>query len=212
MKTPLLSTTMLSVALVLSGCGTDARNTDEAASTSEVVSTQDAAQDTAGVADADDSAGSSAASSASPDEQAGGTDEESRDDSGSKDPSQEYDYEDEPEPAPELAATLCNLDADYFKNLRGTDSSGKAVADDSLRMAVLSLGDNLSLWIDLQRSFPDVADDVARAQKIYDYWDEALLQADNGDPDAAQKAMERAEVEIDRLPGRAPDAVEGCSS
>lgn len=228
MKATRMSALVLAASLTLSGCGGGSEDADTAASTGAAES-QDAAATSVPQGDSadataaapkeddtssDDAAGDDAAgddASAQEGEATSGEDA-SGGDTAEKDENGDYVYPDEPEPAPEIAATLCNLDADYFRNLRPTDASGKAVANESLRMSVLSLGDNLSLWNDLQRNFPEVEDDVSRAQDIYDYWDEALLNADNGDQDAADKAMRQAEAEIDRMPTSAPDVIDSCQS
>lgn len=214
---------LIGVSLILSSCASTSNDNELASSSADAVQTSSPSDSSVGTSGSDsaeatggadpvndDAARSTIEKDAALEEQAGKSSNDVSSDEADEEP--EFTYEDEPEPAPELAATLCNLDADYFRGLRGTDPSGKPVADDSLGMAVLSLGDNLSLWNDLQRSFPEVEADVATAQKVYENWDEALIRLENGNDDDASAAMQRAEVEIDKLPARGPSSVEACVS
>ncbi|MGB5952844.1 MAG: hypothetical protein WBG57_10095, partial [Ornithinimicrobium sp.] len=140
-----VSALVLAGALLLSGCGDAGSENDSSASTTEEASSQDTAEGTAGVGDASEATEAVADSESeegAQSQQNAAEDGEAADGEQSSQESEKegYSYPDEPEPAPEVAATLCNLDADYFKNLRPTNASGDAVVDDSLRMSVLSLG------------------------------------------------------------------------
>lgn len=123
---------------------------------------------------------------------------------------QDFDYPDDPEPAQGVVATLCNLDSDYLLSLRNEDASGQAIVDDDLRLSVLALGDQLSYWESLRFNFPEVSADVDRAQRVYDLWDTALVDSDNGDSDSARLAMLEADEEIESLRSGAASVSSTC--
>lgn len=105
----------------------------------------------------------------------------------------EYSYSDEPEAATGVVATLCNLDPTYLSSLRNENSSGEPVVDDDLRLSVLAMSDQIAYWESLEDEYPGTADDIDSAEMILNLWDQALVEQDNGDADAAQSAMVRAE-------------------
>ena len=113
----------------------------------------------------------------------------------------EYEYSDEPEAASGVVATLCNLDPTYLSSLRNEDSSGEPVVDDDLRLSVLAMGDQIAYWKGLQDEYPDAAEDIDSAEMIVDYWDEALLEHDNGDVAASKAAMTSADDVIASMEG-----------
>jgi len=121
-------------------------------------------------------------------------------------------YTEEIEPAETLAATLCNLNSEFLRSLRSEDASGSPIADDDLRIAILSLGDSLSLWRDLELSFPDTAEDLARADRVLELWDEALLARENGQDGDAKEFIQLAEDVIDELPELPPEGIDACES
>lgn len=112
---------------------------------------------------------------------------------------QQYEYEPEPEPADSVVATLCNLNQVFFKGLR-TVESGSAVADDTLRTNLVGLADLMDYWGPLKAQFPESSGDIDTASAIYDRWATALLDRENDDPAAAQRAMNEAEDLIGKLP------------
>lgn len=111
-----------------------------------------------------------------------------------------YEYPDDPEPAEEMSATLCNLNQEYFTSLRAETDDGEPVVDDNLRLAVLSTRDNLDLWEAMRSHFPDLHEAIDTASEVGDYWDTALMSQENGDAGAAAEAMLQADEAIDALP------------
>lgn len=111
----------------------------------------------------------------------------------------EYDYPDDPPPAESIVATLCNLNQDYIASFR-TMEDGVPVVDDNLRTMLVAFSDYLSYWDSLRPHYPEAVASIDTAQEIYDLWDQAMLDRDNGDLDAAQSAMLEAEKLLDQLP------------
>lgn len=120
-----------------------------------------------------------------------------------------HEYPDDPEPAEESAGTLCNLTGQYVQSLRTVTDDGVPVVDDDLRLSVLSMSDNLLLWDSMRSHFPEYAEAIDDAQQVRDLWDEALLNTENGDEAAAQRAMVAAEEALEELPEvNASDAID----
>lgn len=112
---------------------------------------------------------------------------------------QQFDYPDDPEPAESIVGTLCNLNQTHFEGLRVT-RDGEPVVDDNLRTVLVGLSDLLGAWETLRNHYPDSVPDIDTAREIYELWDEAVLNVDNGDLDAAQTAMDEAESLLEELP------------
>lgn len=112
----------------------------------------------------------------------------------------EFEYPDDPPPAEEIVSTLCNLDQEYIGSLRAESADGRPVVDENLRLAVISMMDNLLLWDSLRPHYPETGDAIDTAWRIHDLWHEALLFYESGDAEAASLAMEEADREISNLP------------
>lgn len=122
---------------------------------------------------------------------------------------QEYEYPDDPEPAGTVSATLCNLDQQFFLGLRAAED-GSPVADDSLRMSVLAVGDLLDTWESLRPHYPEVGAEIDTAHAVRNSWDHALLSLENGEAAEARVHMAEAEEHIGELPETAgPDCESG---
>lgn len=117
---------------------------------------------------------------------------------------QTYEYPDDPEPADSVLATLCNLNQEWLAGLRATDG-GTPVVDDTLRMNLISLKDQLDTWDTLRPHTPEAVADIDTAQRIYDAWDKALLASDNGDAAGAAAGMADGEELLAGLPRTSPD-------
>lgn len=112
---------------------------------------------------------------------------------------QTFTYQAEPAPAESVAATLCNLNQTFFMGLR-TESDGAAIVDDTLRTSIVGLGDLTGYLENLRVHYPDAAASIDVAGEVYQLWDEAIIDVDNGDDDAARAAMDEAERQIATLP------------
>ncbi|MFK8023815.1 MAG: hypothetical protein AB8G26_07615 [Ilumatobacter sp.] len=112
-------------------------------------------------------------------------------------------YTEEVPPAESVVATLCNLEGDFIRTLRTEDDAGRPVVDDDLRLSILSLRDSVSLWRDLELSFPDTGGDVDLADEIAATWNQALSADAEGDEAEATALMAQAEELIDQLPDEA---------
>ena len=117
------------------------------------------------------------------------------------------DFTSEPPPAEELAATLCNLTSEYMGEL---SSLARPDEPENLRLAVLSLRDNITVWEGIRGHYPETWDDVERAKRILEHWYDALGYADTGDVDDAQGAIEVADGEIAELPSAGEHAELPC--
>lgn len=190
-------------ALMVSGCGDT--GSDESVSDSQDIAreTEAASSDVADVT-------ASASDSANPAESEATAEESSRADSVASDAQSddaasasetEYQYSDEPEAASGVVATLCNLDPTYLSSLRNEDSSGTPVVDDDLRLSVLAMSDQVAYWESLTDEYPEAVEDVASADTVVDFWDQALLEYDNGDMAAANANMISADEVIRSMEG-----------
>ncbi|MDO5502333.1 MAG: hypothetical protein Q4G67_04070 [Actinomycetia bacterium] len=117
---------------------------------------------------------------------------------------QTYEYPDDPDPADSVLATLCNLNQEWLAGLRAVDD-GTPVVDDTLRMNLVSLKDQLDTWDTLRTHAPGTVADIDTAQRIHDAWDKALLASDNGDASGAAASMAEGEELIADLPRTSPD-------
>lgn len=100
-------------------------------------------------------------------------------------------------PAESEAVTLCNLTREYVQGLYDN-----GMADDGayLEIAALSLSDNLRVWRGLVVEYPDVEDDVERAQVVYDLWRSALDVLAEGDVGLYESKLAESEQAISQLP------------
>lgn len=111
----------------------------------------------------------------------------------------EFDYPEDPPPADSIVATLCNLNQEYLSSFR-TMEDGVPVVDDNLRTMLVAFSDYLSYWDSLRPHYPEAVASIDTAQEIYDLWDQAMLDRDNGEAEAAQAAMVAAEKLLEELP------------
>lgn len=117
--------------------------------------------------------------------------------------------DDEPEPAEPVAGTLCNLSRSHFEALSAKVVSGEAIDDSMLRLAALSLSDDLGVWEGISWQFPDLGAELDTAREIYAHWEYAIGLVDVGDSDAALVELANADDLIEGLPGE--DVAEvGC--
>ncbi len=117
---------------------------------------------------------------------------------------QQYQYEPELKPPESVVATLCNLNQTFFEGLRNTEA-GKAVADSTLRTSTVALDDLTDYWEALRAQYPDAAGNIDTGVAVQEQWKTALLNSENGDDGAAEKAMAAAEELIDELPEAAAE-------
>lgn len=111
----------------------------------------------------------------------------------------EYDYDEDIQPADSIVATLCNLNREYLQGL-SPGHDGEEFPGDQLRMATLSLGDNVSIWDSVKFDYPEVEQDIATTAMVHDLWSEALVAADNNDLELANDLLREADQEIQGLP------------
>lgn len=117
--------------------------------------------------------------------------------------------EDEPEPAEPVAGTLCNLSRTHLEGLSSQIVNDGAVDDGMLRLAALSLSDDLGVWEGISWQFPDLGAELDTARQIYAHWEYAIGLVDVGDADAALAELATADDLIEGLPGE--DVAEvGC--
>lgn len=114
----------------------------------------------------------------------------------------EYEYPDDPMPADDIVATLCNLNQRYLEGLR-TVVDGAPVVSDELRTNLVGFSDLLAEWDGLRPHFPDEGEAIDLAHELYEKWDSALLSSENGDMKAASEAMVEAEQILGELPEEA---------
>ena len=72
--------------------------------------------------------------------------------------------------------------------------------DDNLRTSLVGLSDLIAEWDTLRVHYPDAVKDIDTANAIYNDWDRAILDSDNGDTAAAARMMTNADKRIGSLP------------
>ena len=116
---------------------------------------------------------------------------------------------DAPEPAESMLGTLCNLNGPHLEKLSAQVMVDGTLDDQMLRLAALSLSDDLAVWEGLAWQLPDAADEIDVAREIYAHWEFAVGLVDAGDPQSAIEEWNAAGDLIDALP--AGDVAEvGC--
>lgn len=118
-------------------------------------------------------------------------------------------YPDDPPPADEVAGTLCNLTKDHLEMMNSHVSDSPELDEPGLRLALISLGDQLETWEGISWHFPETQPHIETAQSIYSHWEYALGLLDIGDEVEAQQQLNLATALIDTLPGAAV-AEAGC--
>lgn len=120
-------------------------------------------------------------------------------------------YPDDPEPADEVLGTLCNLTQAHMEELdQRLVGGGGNPRPENLRLALISLGDDLAVWEGIAWHVPRYADHIVTAQRIYERWDLGLALLESGDRAAAQQQLEEASQAIGTLPGQGARQL-GCS-
>lgn len=115
----------------------------------------------------------------------------------------------EPEPAEPVAGTLCNLSRSHVENLSAQIVSDGVIDDGMLRLAALSLSDDLGVWEGISWQLPELDEELDTARQIYSHWEFAIGLVDVGDTDAALAQLNIADGLIADLPGE--DVAEvGC--
>lgn len=116
----------------------------------------------------------------------------------------EYVYTDIAPPADTTVGTLCNLSQEFLAGIRGPATS---VPSPNLRTTLLGFEDLLQEWVVLEPHYPEHAEDFETAREVFEYWQEAVWHAENGESEEAGEAMAAAETALSKLPETAP---EGC--
>lgn len=107
---------------------------------------------------------------------------------------------DESEPADSVVGTLCNLSRPHFSELGDRIVVDGAIDDQMLRMAALSLSDDLGVWEGLAWQYPELSKDFDTARDIYAHWEYAVGLADAGDAAGALGQITAAAILIQDLP------------
>lgn len=115
----------------------------------------------------------------------------------------------EPAPAESMIGTLCNLRQSHLERLSSQIVVNGMVDDQMLRMAALSLSDDLAVWEGLAWQYPNLAAELDSVREIYGHWEFAIGLTDVGDVDGALQELEAAATVIRTLPSE--DVAEvGC--
>lgn len=109
-------------------------------------------------------------------------------------------YADNPPPADSVQGTLCNLTQAHLAQLSAATTTHDSIDDQMLRLAALSLSDDLSVWEGMAWQYPELASDIEAARTVYAHWEFAIGLHDTGDPAAAVAELKAADELIDTLP------------
>lgn len=112
-------------------------------------------------------------------------------------------YGDERAPAAHVEGTFCNLRQSHLEQLSSRAISGGQVNDQMLRLALVSLGDDLAVWEGVVWQFPEVESEFESARAIYGHWYYAVALLDHGEADAAHQEFLAAQKVIDGWPEEA---------
>lgn len=116
---------------------------------------------------------------------------------------------DEPEPAESMVGTLCNLNRPHLEQLSERVVAESQLDDQMLRLAALSLSDDLGVWEGMAWQVPDAAEEIETAREVYAHWEYAVALVDAGDQTSAMEEWNTATTLIAGLP--AGDVTEvGC--
>lgn len=215
-KRVVVSSVVVSLVLVLGACGgdvTDSGATVTSAASSGAVSTRDVSPQPAlasSVTPSDSTSAESRPAGETDDNDGGSVSNTSSEDGDLRvqEPNyktdagrtlKEYDYHEDIQPADTIVATLCNLNREYLQGL-SPGREGEEFPGDQLRMATLSLGDNVSIWESIKYDYPEVEQDIETTAMVHHLWSEALVAADNNDLELANDLLREADQEIQDLP------------
>lgn len=109
-------------------------------------------------------------------------------------------YAENPPPADSVEGTLCNLTQAHLAQLSAATRRAGSIDDQNLRLAALSLSDDLSVWEGVAWQYPELAADIEAARTVYAHWEFAIGLHDTGDLVAAAEELEAADELIDTLP------------
>ncbi len=116
---------------------------------------------------------------------------------------------DSPEPAEGVVGTLCNLNRPHLEELSARVLVEGQLDDQMLRIAALSLSDDLGVWEGLAWQVPSAEDEIEMAREIYAHWEYAVGLVDAGDQQGALEEWNAAVDLVEDLP--AGDVAEvGC--
>ncbi|WP_162802273.1 hypothetical protein [Ornithinimicrobium murale] len=104
-------------------------------------------------------------------------------------------------PADEVLGTLCNLRQSHVELLSSRILVDGQIDVQMLRLAALSLSDDLGVWEGIAWQYADLEDELDAARSVYGHWEYAIGLTDVDDVDAAVEQIEEAELVIDTLPG-----------
>lgn len=105
-----------------------------------------------------------------------------------------------PEPAESMVGTLCNLNRPHLEELSARVVVDGKLDDQTLRLAALSLSDDLGVWEGMAWQVPGVEDEIEVAREIYAHWEYAVGLVDAGDQETAMDEWDAAAELVGALP------------
>lgn len=106
----------------------------------------------------------------------------------------------EPQPAESMVGTLCNLNQPHLEELSARVVVDGRLDDQMLRLAALSLSDDLGVWEGMAWQVPDAEDEIEVAREIYAHWEYAVGLVDAGDQETAMGEWDAAAELLEALP------------
>lgn len=106
----------------------------------------------------------------------------------------------EPEPAESMLGTLCNLNQPHLEELSARVVVDGQLDDQMLRLAALSLSDDLGVWEGMAWQVPGAEGEIEVAREIYAHWEYAVGLVDAGDQETAMDEWDAAAELLAALP------------
>lgn len=106
----------------------------------------------------------------------------------------------EPEPAESMVGTLCNLNRPHLEELSARVVVEGQLDDQMLRLAALSLSDDLGVWEGMAWQVPEAESEIEVAREIYAHWEYAVGLVDAGDQETAMDEWDAAAELLAVLP------------
>lgn len=115
---------------------------------------------------------------------------------------------DDPELAESMVGTLCNLNRVHLGELSEGVVTGPKIDDQMLRLAALSLSDDLGVWEGMAWQVPEATKEIEVAREVYSHWEYAIALVDAGNDQLAMTEFNTAEELIQGLPAGEVGGVE----